>query len=159
MTECSLPLKLSSETLACWSFGTCTYWLIDIRQQTIPWEFRNGRPVVHLAARVSAIWQAFWLELGAEGLNKVLDLVWRLRGVQRGQVLRRDQSVDHRAVLYRLLLLMATQVGGADLVAGGRGGGVWLVQLLCKLLRRGQLLVSGGVQTAQVVAVLGRRAC
>ncbi|TNN59018.1 hypothetical protein EYF80_030756 [Liparis tanakae] len=103
------------------------------------------------------------LELGAEGLGEVLDLVRGfLRRVERGQV-GVAGPVGGRGAAPRLGLLPLGALGG-----GGAGrqvlgrqaegaGGVLLLQLLRQLLGRRQLLVAGGLQ-AQVVARRGGRA-
>lgn len=60
---------------------------------------------------------AIGLELAAEGLSKVLDLVGRLGGVQSGQILGGDQRVDgRRAAFERRRVLLAAQLRRADLV-------------------------------------------
>lgn len=113
--------------------------------------------MIHLPTRISAIRQAtaVWLELRAKGLGKVFYLVGRLRGVQRGQILRGGQRVDHRTILNWRVVLLAAKVRWADLVGGrGSGGVLLLLHLVGELLRRGELLVRGGLQAAQVEAVL-----
>ncbi|TNN85852.1 hypothetical protein EYF80_003696 [Liparis tanakae] len=118
---------------------------------------KHGRPypVVRLPAGVGGVGQAaaVRLELGAEGLGKVFDLVGRLGGVQRGQVLRGGQ----RVALDRRRVLVGAQVRRADLVGGRGRGRVLLLQLVGELLRGRELLVGVGLQAAQVEAVLRRR--
>lgn len=118
--------------------------------------------MVDLGPEVNAVTQrgmAARLELGAEGLGKVLDLVGSpqvhfLGCIQVGVVAGAVAPVPLGP------LLLGGPAGGRQLLGCELEpmGVVLLLQLLSKLLRRGELLVASRLQAIEVEGRLGRGA-